>query len=216
MLTLYGVARSRASRNIWLLGEVGLPYERVPVIQAYRMTPGEVSLNTRSPEFLALSPAGAIPVLVDGDLVLTESLAINLHIARTAGGALAPADAAEDALMTASALYAATALEPDALALMYLQAERRADGAEDAATRAALTGRLERPMQVIEAMIAAQGHPVGGRFTVADINLAEVLRYAQADAPFLARFPATRAWLETCQARPAFQAMMSERLAEPA
>lgn len=68
----------------------------------------------------------------------------------------------------------------------------------------------------VERLIAAEGHPVGGRFTVADVNLAEVLRYAQGHAANLAPFPATRAWLATCQDRPAFRAMMAIRSAEPA
>jgi glutathione S-transferase len=57
---------------------------------------------------------------------------------------------------------------------------------------------------------------VGGRFTVADINTAECLRYAQGHPTLLAEFPAVKAWLERCQARPAFQTMWAARMAEPA
>jgi glutathione S-transferase len=217
MLKLYGVARSRASRNIWMLAELGVPCERVPVIQAYRLKPGgEAQLNTRSPEFLAVSASAAIPVLVDDGLVLTESLAINLYLARKFGGPLAPRDLAEDALMTASALHAATAIEPDALRLFYLHAEKRADTEDGRQTRESLMEKLDRPLSLVEGHLASQGHAVGGRFTVADVNLAEIMRYAQSDSELIARYPATRAWLEACQARPAFQEMMRQRLAEPA
>ena len=219
MLTLYGVARSRASRNLWLLGELGLDYTHVPVIQHYRLpdaAAGDAPRNTRSAEFLALSPAGAIPVLTDGDLTLSESLAINLYLAKKAGGPLAPRDAAEDALMTQWALYAATAIEPAALAALYVTNEGRADSAEGKAELARSAETLARPLKVVQRHLSAQGHPVGGRFTVADINLAEVLRYAQAHPPLLADSPATRAWLEACQNRPAFKAMTATRAAEPA
>ena len=210
MPTLYGVYRSRATRNFWLAGELGITLDHVPVIQAYRE--GAIGMTTTSPEFLAISPAGAIPVLVDGDLVLSESLAINLYLARKYGGPLAPADPAEDAVMQQWALYGATAIEPSSVALLYAFAEGRGDSAEVAE----LAEKLQRPLKVLEAHLTAHPQMVGGRFTVADINMAEILRYAQNHPTLLAGFPKVDAWLESCQARPAFVAMWAKRLAEPA
>ena len=99
MLTIYGVYRSRASRNIWLANELGIPFRLVPVMQRYRLPPADAEkvLNTRSPEFLKINPNGHVPSIDDEGLVLHESLAINLYLARKHGGALAPADRAEDA-----------------------------------------------------------------------------------------------------------------------
>jgi len=85
MLTIYGVYRSRASRNIWLATELGLPFKQVPVIQLYRLPSPEAAkgvLHTKSPEFLKINPNGHIPALQDGDVTLFESLAINLYLAR--------------------------------------------------------------------------------------------------------------------------------------
>ena len=56
----------------------------------------------------------------------------------------------------------------------------------------------------------------GATVFAADLNLAECLRYAQGHPTLLGEFPAVKAWLERCQARPAFQAMWAARLAEPA
>ena len=143
MLTIHGVSRSRASRIIWLCHELGLPFRQEPVIQAYKLpfpdAPG-AALNTRSPSFLALSPAGAIPVIEDDGLVLSESLACTLHLARKHGGDLAPRDAAEEALMLQWSFYAATAIEPDALTIMMLHTGREQSG-EDATLIADATER---------------------------------------------------------------------------
>ena len=95
MLTIYGIYRSRATRNIWLAGELGIPFKMVPVIQANRLADplaADAPLNTRSPEFLKINPNGHIPSIDDDGLVLHESLAINLYLAKKQGGPLAPAN----------------------------------------------------------------------------------------------------------------------------
>lgn len=218
MLTIYGVYRSRASRNYWLLNEIGMAFESVPVTQAYRLADPlapDAPFNTRTPAFLAMNPAGGVPAMRDGDLVLSESLAINLYIARTYGGALGPRDGREDARMQAWALYAATSIEPHSVGIMYANRDYGAGTPTAHAAIAAMTETLRRPLAVLEARLAAEGFIEGGRFTVADINTAEVLRYAQSEAEFMAGYPAVDRWLRACQSRPAFRAMWEKRLAEP-
>src|SRR5258708_19322932 len=92
MLTIYGVNRSRASRNIWLAHELGIPFKLVPVMQLYRLKePIPAGLvHTRSPSFLKVNPNGHIPTMEDDGLVLHESLAINLYLAKKHGGSQAP------------------------------------------------------------------------------------------------------------------------------
>lgn len=209
MITLYGCRRSRASRPIWLLEELGQPFTLIPVIQAYRLPDPDAAdapLNTRSASYLAVNPIGQIPALVDGDLVLTESLAMCLHLARSAGGPLAPATPDETALTENWMLFAATSVEADALTVMM--------GASDAEKAAAAT-RLNRPFARLEAHLAGRDWLLD-RFTVADIIVAECVRYAQGDAGLMAAYPAITAWLARCHARPAFQRMWQARLAEPA
>lgn len=218
MLTIHGVTRSRASRIIWFCHETGLPFRQVPVIQAYRLPDPDAPdapLNTRSPEFLELSPAGAIPVIDDEGLVLAESYAILLHLARRHGAPIGPGNETEDALMSQWSFFAATAIEPDALTLMLLHGRSNAQPGEDQALIANAAERLIRPFRVVEDHLAAYGHPVGGRFTVADIALAETIRYAQGYGPLMDQFPAIRQWLADAQARPAFREMWQARLAEP-
>lgn len=220
MLTIHGVVRSRASRPIWLCHELGLDFRHVPVIQAYRLADPQAPdapLNTQSAQFLALSPAGAIPVLEDDGLLLSESLAGTLYLARKHGrGTLGPADEAEDALMMQWSFYAATSIEADALTIMMLHNRGQQQSGEDAALVAGAAERLVRPLKVLDDHLATHGHLVGGRFTVADVNVAEIVRYAAGYGELMNQFPAVEAWLAQCQARPAFKAMWDARMAEPA
>jgi glutathione S-transferase len=154
-------------------------------------------------------------VLVDGDLVLTESLAINLYLARRYGGELGPRDEAENALMTQWALFGATSLEGAALAIMNVHNDGRADGTAGRQEIADQTERLHRPLRALDAHLGTRQWMVGSRFTVADINLAEILRYAQAEPGLLAVHPAVDGWLRMCQGRTGFQRMWAKREAEP-
>jgi glutathione S-transferase len=218
-LTLYGVLRSRASRNVWLLEELGLPYDHVPVIQGYRLADpksADAPMNTESFEFRRINPNGLVPVLEDGELVLNESLAINLHLAKKAGGPLAPKDLAEDSLMTMWALWAVTECERHTIQVLYNTIGKPEPERDPALLKASIDA-LQRPFDVLEAaLVQGGGFAVGGRFTVADINLAEIMRYAQPAPALWAERPAMKAWIAAAQARPAFKRMMERRNAEPA
>lgn len=219
MLTLYGVYRSRATRPLWLLTETGTQFTLVPVLQAYRLTGANVGWTgwtTASPAFLALNPQGQIPALADDDVVLTESLAITLYLARKYGGPLGPQSDIETALMEQWALFAITAVEGPALEMFYPFAEGRDKTPEGAALISVSAEKLRRPLARLQTHLAAHPWLVGDRFTAADINTAECLRYAQGHPTLLADHPAVQDWIIRCQARPAFQTMWAARMAEPA
>jgi glutathione S-transferase len=72
-MKLYEFAPTRSIRVRWTLQELAGDFEAIPV----NMLAGE----NRSPTFLKINPAGKLPVLVDGDMVLTESIAIVLYLA---------------------------------------------------------------------------------------------------------------------------------------
>jgi glutathione S-transferase len=218
MLTIYGVYRSRASRNLWLAEELGIPLKHVPVIQFYRLAnpaAAEGVLHTKSPEFLRVNPSGHVPSMEDDGLVLHESLAINLYMAKKHGGPLSPADLVEDGLMTMWALWAATEVEPHSLMVLN-QRVTRPPAERDPKLAQAAVEALRTPFAVLDKHLAASGHVVGGRFTVADINTAEVFRYAMPAPELFETAPRVKTWLAACHARPAFKAMWSKREAEPA
>jgi glutathione S-transferase len=217
-ITLYGVTRSRASRAVWLCLEAGLPFEHVPVIQARRLADPlapDAPLNTRSPSFLEINPNGLVPAMQDGDLVLVESFAINLYLAKKAGAPIGPKDLAEDGQMTMWSFWVAAEVEPHAMHILfhrgYLpEAEREPVKADDAVLA------LAPKFAVLDAHLAGRDWLVADRFTVADLNVAEVCRYAGMAPELFAAAPNVKRWYDACQARPAFLEMMRRREAEPA
>ncbi|HKA29898.1 MAG TPA: glutathione S-transferase N-terminal domain-containing protein, partial [Candidatus Binatia bacterium] len=102
MLKLYGVPRSRAMRSLWMLEELGLPYENVKV---------DFITGTKASGFKELNPNGHIPVLQDGDLVLWESLAINLYLARKYDKGLWPKTVEDEGRAYQWSLWAMTEAE---------------------------------------------------------------------------------------------------------
>jgi glutathione S-transferase len=214
-LKIYGVLRSRATRPVWAARELGLAFELIPVIQVYRLpdpnAPG-APLHTASPSFRKINPAGQIPSLDDDGFVLHESLAITLYLARKHGGPLAPRDIKEEAKMVQWSLWAATGCETKALQILY-----NSGPTGDKALRQDGIDALKAPFATLDAALAAGGgHLVGGRFTVADINVAEIVRYAQPASELIDLYPNIKSWLAACQSRPAFKAMMADRDKEPA
>ena len=218
MLTIYGVYRSRASRNIWAADELGIPFRHVPVIQAYRLPDPDAAgapLNTRSPAFLKINPNGHVPAIDDDGLILHESLAINLYLAKKHGGPLAPANVAEDGQMGMWSVWAVTEVEPHSIQILYHRLARP-PGERDPKIAAAAVAALQHPFAVLDQALATTGYAVGGRFTIADINLAEVARYAMPAPEVFEAVPHVKKWLASCQSRPAFKSMMAKRDAEPA
>jgi len=209
-LKIYGTAKSRASRNLWLLKEIGVPYEHVDIVQDYNKTKAE-QVQCRDPAFLAVNPNGHIPVLDDDGLVLWESLAINQHLARKYGGALGPKTIEEEALITMWSLWAANECEVNALAVLQKGPAAPA-GKQDKAVADAAIAALKAPFAVLDKALADKnGHLVGGRFTVADINVAGVMLYACPAAELFAGAPHVKAWLDALMERPAYKAMMKLR-----
>ena len=218
MLKIYGLYRSRATRNIWLCGELGVPFTLVPVIQSDRAaSPGAagIALNSKSPEFLKINPNGHIPSIDDDGLILHESLGINLYLAKKHGGPLAPANIAEDGLMTTWTAWALTEVEPRTIQILYNRVAKPV-AERDAKAADAAVAALKAPFAVLDKALAATGYVVGGRFTVVDINIAECVRYAAAAPELFEANPNVKAWLAKVQARPAFKAMMAKRDQEPA
>ena len=191
MIKLYGIPRSRTARCIWMLEELELPYELVPV---------SFMGDSRKPDYMKINPNGHIPALQDGDLTLFESLAINLYLARKYDKGLWPKTIEGEAKAYQWSIWTMTELEEPLLTvlmnrMLLPEGQRDARKADDAAKR------VQTPVNVLEG--ALTGDFLGGKdFTVTDLNVASVLSWATLARLDLSDAPKTTAWLGRCTARP--------------
>jgi glutathione S-transferase len=191
-MKLYGITGSRALRSIWALEEVGTDYE---LVKTHFMG------DSKKPDYLAINPNGRVPTLVDGDLTLFESMAINLHLAKKHGGALWPSSENDQALAVQWSFWGMTEIEPHLMAIlinrMMLPEDQRNESAAAAADR-----DIERPLNVLEAHLAERDHILGGDFSIADLNVASVLSMAGLVKFDLSEWPKVGSWLAACTSRP--------------
>jgi glutathione S-transferase len=198
-LKIYGVARSRAARVLWMAKELGLDYEQVRVDFAT----GE----TRQPAHLALNPNGHIPVIDDNGFILWESMAINLYLAKKYGaGGFYPSRLEDEARAWQWSLWGMTEVERPVLTAMMNRAifpENQRDlAAADAAEKT-----LAQPLRVLDGVLGPTPYLLGERFTVADLNVASILAWARPAQIDMSAFPKVAEWLRICAERPAARAV---------
>lgn len=188
---------SRASSVVWMLEEVGVDYELrfVDIMKGAH----------KAPDLVALNPMGKLPILVDGDTVVTESAAIGLYLAdRYSLGKLAPAtDDPARATYLRWSFFAPSVIEPGALA-KFSKWEFKPSQAG--------WGDYEAMLRATESALAGRDFVLGDRFSMADVVLGGTLR-------FMLRFkmieprPAFTAYEERLCARPALQRAEARNLA---
>jgi glutathione S-transferase len=192
-LRIYGVARTRAFRALWIAEELQLAYEHVPV------EIGEA--GARGPEFLALNPNGRLPIIVEGEFVLPESLAITLYLAKKyALGTLYPAALEDEARLWQWSFWAVAEVDRG-VNIWSLHAIRLPPDERDAALRDEALGLLAAPFAVLDAAVSDNPYLLGSDFTVADLNVAAVINRA-VDMD-LSPWPQLKDWLVRCLERPA-------------
>lgn len=193
-IVLYHHPYSRAASCVWMLEEVGVPYE----LRHVDLMKGE----QKAPEFLAQNPMGKLPLLVDGEAVVTESAAIALYLAdRYAAGRLSPAlDDPARGTYFRWILFGPSVIEPGSMA--------KTSGWEFKPGSAGW-GTYESMLATIEHALAGKEYLLGDRFSMADVVIGGTLRYmvmfkmiepSQAVTDYLARL-AKRPALQRADAR---------------
>ena len=176
-------------RVLWMLAELNLEFEHIPLALD--------DTRLKSPEFLRLNPAGAIPTIVDDGFALSESLSINLYLARRYGaGRLGLAILEDEAQAWRWSLWAQGHLEPWVMrdALLVDLRNATAEAAKPAVAAA---------LSVLQRVLSDRRYLLGESFTVADLNVAGVLSPSRSADLDLTPYPAVAAWLDRCYRRPA-------------
>jgi glutathione S-transferase len=166
-----------------MLEESGLAYELVPT----DFTQGE----TRTPEYLLLNPNGHVPTLVDGDLVLIESLAINYYLAQNYAQVLWPRDPAGQAQALSWLAWALAELEGP-----HDVANRRNEEVDRV--------QIERSLVMLTNALKDSSYILSEVFSVVDLNTAAMLLRPQY-RPIARSDGVINAWLTRCMDRPALE-----------
>jgi glutathione S-transferase len=218
MIRLYGSPQTRAFRPLWMLEELGVPYELVKTDFA--------SGDTRKAGFLEINPNGHVPALVDGELTLFESMAINLYLAQRYGqGTLWPASEHDRARTVQWAFWVVTECESFLFDVLFVsgggQFEKWREWTETEEFRSTHPGAppltregavargkaaqaaLELPLRVLDAQLEGRDFLLGPAFGAADLNVASVWVTARLAKLDLSAHPNVDAWLARCTSRPA-------------
>jgi glutathione S-transferase len=145
-LRIYGIARTRAFRALWMANELGLDYEHLPI---------EIgTAGARSPEFLAINPNGRLPFIVDNGFVLFESLTITLYLEKKHSyGKLYPGTLEGEATVWQWSLWAVTEVDRG-VNIWSLHAVRLRPAERDAIKRHDALKVLVAPFKVLDAAVA--------------------------------------------------------------
>src|SRR5215467_16401230 len=203
-MKLYEFGPTRSIRVRWTLQELEADFESIRV----NLPAGE---HCR-PEFLKINPAGKIPVLVDGDLALTESVAIVLYLAeKYCDKGLLPAEFTERAEVNRWLLFAATELEQPLWRIARHTAlypeERRLP--EDVVLA---SGEFKEMAAVLEKHMQGREFVAANSVTVADFVMAYTLDWGN-EYKLLGNFPQLRAYIKRMYARPKAPPRIAEAFA---
>ena len=203
MLTVHHLGKSQSERIVWLCEELGIPYD----LKRYERLPVTM---LAPPEYKALHPLGAAPVIIDGDVVLAESAAIIEYIAARHGkGRLVlAADHPDFAQFLYWFHFANGTLQANMGRNMILN---RLKLAEANPILLATKARVDRAFDLVDARVREADYLAGAEFTSADIMMGFSLTTMRYFLPYdLARCPNIVRYLARIGARPAYRRAMEK------
>ncbi|MSQ70893.1 MAG: glutathione S-transferase family protein [Betaproteobacteria bacterium] len=196
MLKIYGQARSRAFRVLWLAKEINLPYEHIPVSIHVE------GAQAKEDWYKQLNPNARIPTIDDDGIILWESAAINVYLARKHGGMLYPKTAEGEGRMLQWGFYIANDVEPPMIAVFQHRVafppEKRIPAIADEGEK-----NLQPGLQTIEGQLEKTPFLQGNEWGMADFLAASVLYTLYMIKYDLSKFPRLGAWLSASCERPA-------------
>jgi glutathione S-transferase len=199
MITVHHLNDSRSQRILWLLEELGLPYE----IQRYQR---DAQTRLAPPELKAVHPLGKSPVISDDGRVIIESGAIIDYIIRHHGGGRLQPDPASPAYDDyVQWLHFA---EGSAMLPMLLKLYVSRLGSAGAPLNPRIESEIANHLGYLDQILGDRAYLLGNELTGADIQMSFVGEIAAARGD-LAAYPRVADWLRRFQARPAYQAAIA-------
>lgn len=199
MIKIYGSMMSSASRCYWMAEEAGQTLENIPL---------DFQKNEhKAPEYLKLNPNGKVPTIIDGDLVLWESMAINAYLGDKYKPELLGATPELRALANQWSYWAMAHLshagEP-----MILQKYRKTPDSDETAK-----GReeLAKLLPILDNALNGKNYLVGDAFSVADLNLVSIVSTLMWAGIDMAPYANIMRWFGTISQRPAFQKTLGKK-----
>jgi len=192
MLRLYGSARSRGVRVLWMLGELGIKFDHKDWLPR--------APETRTPEYRALNPNARVPTIDDDGFILSESMAINFYLAKKHKSPLYPTDPKMEARALQWSLWETDRL--DRQIVNYARHSKELPAAERKPEIAEASWKeIVESFDVLEGALSKSEWLAGPAFSVGDLNVAAALyRALTLD---LGKWPKLSAWLKRCWDRPA-------------
>ncbi|NUN06829.1 MAG: glutathione S-transferase family protein [Bdellovibrio sp.] len=202
MIKIYGSPLSSAGRCFWALEELGLPYEVMPIDMRAK--------EHKSESFLRLNPNGKVPVLVDGDFVLWESMAITNYLVKKHKSPLAAQNDQEEGLVLQWSFWALVEFQTPAVSWLiqefFVPEDKRNHQVIDNAKKS-----LPHLLNVLDGALHGKTYLVSERFSVADINVASVVNILIGLKYDLSPYANVQKWFKSCSERPAFKKIADMR-----
>ena len=192
-LTIYGPPMSRAMRTLWMAHELGLDFRHEYGFQEDALVPTE--------DLVAANPMGQVPAINDDGFTLSESMAINIYLAKK-HGKLAPRTPEDEAQTLRWSFWVMTAVEVTLLDVL-LNARGLRGRKQDPEAAAAGIATLQHPFNVLNEALSDRDYLLGDTFSVADLNVASVFAWARAAGIDFTEQPHLDAWLDRCLSREA-------------
>lgn len=196
MVKIYGIPRTSSGRCYLILEELGIPYENPPLDMRKQ--------EHKSDAYLRLNPNGKVPVLVDGDFMIWESIAINNYLCDKHRPELLGKTPQERGIQQQWSTWAMVELQPPLvdiiIQMIFTPEEKRSMAVIEKARE-----RVPPMLKILEKALEGKDYILGKSVCVADFNLASVVNIAQNFEFDFKPLPNITAWMARMKERPSFK-----------
>lgn len=195
MIKIYGPAKSSTGRCLWVLKELNLPFENVKVDM--------MAKEHKSEWFLKINPNGKVPALVDGDVTLFESMAINYYLCEKYRPELLGLTVVEKANTQQWSYWASSELQGPIIEI-FIQKVFMPEDKKDLKSIEENEKILPQYFEVLNNALATKKYLNGDHFTLADLNVMSVVSIAKPIGFDLSSYKNISSWMNIISERPAF------------